>query len=258
MHPAIFGSATFPIFLAVAIAIGTAVHLGLVRRAGLPVVRVLTLYAGSAALMFAGAWLFSVWLDAHPSSSRVLSSRLRYPGALIALLIGLPLLGRWFGRGIPLRLWGDLMVPGAAFALAFLRIDCLLAGCCAGRVSHLPWAVSFPAASRPWYAHIASGLVPRDAAASLPVHPLQIYFLLLALLLGVLALWWLPRRSYDGQLVLLFLALHEGAKFLLEFLRDPPLPQLQVVSLGVSLAATLALVTIWVRGRLLQARLEAT
>jgi phosphatidylglycerol:prolipoprotein diacylglycerol transferase len=257
MHPAIFGSATFPIFLAVAVAVGTAVHLWLVRRAGLPVARILALYAGAAAAMFAGAWLFGAWIGSNASSRSWLTSRLRYPGALLGLLAALPWLGRWLGRGIPLRLWGDLMVPGAAFALATLRVDCLLTGCCSGRVCNLPWAITFPPGSRPWYAHVALGLIPRDAGASLPVHPLQLYFLLLALSLGLLALWWLPRRAYDGQVVLLFLALHEGSKFLLELLRDPPLLQLQGVSLAVSLAATLTLAALWVRARS-HARLEAT
>jgi phosphatidylglycerol:prolipoprotein diacylglycerol transferase len=256
MHPAIFGAATFPIFLAVAVTVGTAVHLWLVRGAGLPVARILGLYAGAALTMFVGAWLFGAWIASGPSP-RWLTNRLRYPGALLGLLAGMPVLARWLGRGIPLRLWGDLMVPGAAFALAILRIDCLLAGCCSGRVCNLPWAIQFPPGSRPWYAHAALGLIPRDAGASLSVHPLQIYFLLLALSLGLLALWWLPRKAYDGQVLLLFLALHEGAKFLLEFLRDPPLPQLQTVSLAVSLTATLALAAIWARGRA-HARLEAT
>lgn len=256
MHPAIFGAATFPIFLAVAIAVGTAVHLWLVRRTNLPVARILGLYAGAAACMFVGAWIFGAWIGSSPSGSW-LDSRLRYPGALLGLLAGLPVLARWLARGIPLRLWGDLMVPGAAFALAILRVDCLLTGCCSGRVCNLPWAITFPSGSRPWYAQVALGLIPRDAAASLAVHPLQIYFLLLALSLGLLALWWLPRKAYDGQVVLLFLALHEGAKFGLEFLRDPPLPQIQAVSLAVSLAATLALAVLWAREPS-RARMEAT
>jgi len=198
--------------------------------------------------MLAGAWLFGVAFET--SSIRWLGSRPRYPGALLALAIGLPILGRSLGRGIPLRLWGDLMVPGAAFAISFLRIDCLLAGCCAGSTSQLPWAMTFPAGSRPWYEQLQAGVLSPGAVASLPVHPLQIYFLLLSLALGLFALWWLPRKSYDGQVVLFFLALHEGGKFLLEFLRYPPLPAIQIASLAVSLTATLALVAIWARGRL--------
>jgi prolipoprotein diacylglyceryltransferase len=148
------------------------------------------------------------------------------------------------------------MVPGAAFALAVLRINCLVAGCCAGRISQLPWALRFPAGSPPWYAQTLAGRIPFDAAASLPVHPLQVYFLLLALALGILALWWLARRAYDGQLVLLFLALHEGGKALLEPLRQPPVPQLEVVSAAVAVAASLTLLAVWARARV-RAGLEA-
>jgi len=250
MIPSIFGPATYPIFLTLAIALGTGVHVMLVRRAGLPVLRILALYAAVAALMAAGAGLFGAFVDADSASSGRVASRLRYPGALLALAVGLPLLARTLGHGIPLRRWGDLMVPGAAFAIAFLRIDCFLAGCCLGNLSDLPWAVSFPAGSRPWYGQVAAGLIARDAAASLPLHPLQLYFLALSLLAGLLALWWLPRRAYDGQVVLGFLALHEGGKFLLEFLRAPAVPEIRLVSLVVSVTATLALAAIWLRARL--------
>jgi phosphatidylglycerol:prolipoprotein diacylglycerol transferase len=256
MIPGIFGPATFPIFLMLAIALGTGLHIALVRRAGLPVVRILSLYAAVALLLALGAGLFGALVDPDPAASGRITNRLRYPGALLALGVGMPLIARALGRGIPLRRWGDLMVPGAAFAIAFLRIDCFLAGCCLGRVSEVRWAVRFPAGSRPWYEQVAAGLIARDASASLPLHPLQLYFLGLSLLAGLLALWWLPRRAYDGQVVLLFLTFHEGGKFLLEFLRAPAVPEVQLVSFAVSASATLALGAIWLRGRL-GTRLEA-
>jgi phosphatidylglycerol:prolipoprotein diacylglycerol transferase len=181
---------------------------------------------------------------------------MRYPGALIALAIALPLVGPWLGRGIPLRLWGDLLVPGAGFALVMIRIDCFLAGCCAGRITQLPWGVSFPAGSKPWYTQVLAGLISTGTPEALPIHPLQLYFLLLALGVGLLALWWLPRKAYDGQVVLLFLAVHELGKFALEFLREPPLPQVQIASGAIGLAAAVALVAIHLRGRELS-RLEA-
>lgn len=257
MHPQIFGPHTFAIFLTLTIAIGTLVHVHLVRRAGLLIARILTLYAALGAAMLVGARAFSILFDADPSSSRWLVGRMRYPGALLAAGIALPLLGPWLGRGVPLRLWGDLLVPSAGFALATLRIDCFLAGCCAGHPTQLPWAVRFPAGSNPWYTQVLAGLIPTSAPHALPAHPLQIYFLLLALAVGALALWWLPRKSYDGQVLLLFLAVHELGKSALEFLRDPPLPQLQIVSLVIGLAASAALVAIHLRSRS-PARLEAT
>jgi phosphatidylglycerol:prolipoprotein diacylglycerol transferase len=257
MHPRIFGLLTFPIFLSLAVAVGTAVHLWLAKRAGLPVGRIVALYTAIGLAMFVGARAFSVLLEADPGAARWIGSRLRYPGALLALAVAIPIFGPSLGRGIPLRLWGDMLVPGAAFSLAILRVDCFLTGCCAGGVCHLPWAMSFPAGSKPWYAQVMDGAIPASAAWSLPIHPLQLYFLLLSLAVGVFALWWLPRRQYEGQLVLLFLALHELGKFALEFLREPPILQVQLASLAIGLSAAVALVAIHLRGRA-PARLGAT
>jgi len=258
MHPKIFGPNTFTYFLALAAVVGTTVHLVLVRRAQLPVRRILLLNATVCLAMLIGARVFSMLLDPDPWSSRLLTGRFRYPGALIGLGLSLPLLN-WMSRGIPLRHWFDLLVPGAAFSLAIIRVDCLLAGCCAGGVSHLPWAIHFPAGSKPWYAQVTEGLISITAASTLPVHPLQLYFLFTAVGVGALALWWLPRRAYDGQVALLFLAVHELAKFGLEFLREPRILQLQLVSLAIGVAASIALLAIHLRARrtLRLGRLEA-
>src|SRR5574340_151815 len=108
---------------------------------------------------------------------------------------------------------------------------------CFGVPARLPWAVRFPAGSHPWADEVAKGLIPPNALASLPVHPLQLYFLLLAFLVGAFLLWLQPRKQFDGQVVLLYLALHEPGKFLLEFLRAQPAPHVQLLSLAFAVIA---------------------
>ena len=80
MHPRIFGLLTFPIFLTLAVAVGTAVHLRLAKRAGLPVLGIVALYVAMGVAMLVGARVFSVLLEADPSASRWIGSKLRYPG----------------------------------------------------------------------------------------------------------------------------------------------------------------------------------
>ncbi|OHB78254.1 MAG: hypothetical protein A2W31_04605 [Planctomycetes bacterium RBG_16_64_10] len=81
---------------------------------------------------------------------------------------GLVLYGSLVGAGIGLvafvrkhRLPGlalaDLIAPSLALGLALGRIGCLLNGCCYGGRCDLPWAVSFPPTSPPYYSQVRRG-----------------------------------------------------------------------------------------------------
>jgi phosphatidylglycerol:prolipoprotein diacylglycerol transferase len=133
------------------------------------------------------------------------------------------------------------MAPAGAYALAVTRAGCIVAGCCFGTVSHLPWAVRYPLGSLAANLHSTLGLLDHGATASLPVHPLPIYFALLALATGSFLLWRERQQTFAGELMLIFLALHEGGKFFLELLRAPSLNAqpgpLPLFSLGLALAA---------------------
>ena len=143
-------------------------------------------------------------------------------------------------------------------AFCLCQIECFLAGfhgigevlgCCMGGISGLPWALRFPAHSGPWRVQVATGQILRSAPESLPVHPLALYFLVLALVLGLVFLRLLPRKAYDGQVLLLFLVFHELGKFLLEFLRFPRLPAVQVPSAAAGLGAAVIYIVIAIRRR---------
>jgi phosphatidylglycerol:prolipoprotein diacylglycerol transferase len=57
--------------------------------------------------------------------------------------------------------------------------------------------------------------------ASLPVLPTQIFESAASLLIVAYCLLWLhPRKRYDGQVFLAFMALYALARFLLEFIRS--------------------------------------
>jgi prolipoprotein diacylglyceryltransferase len=54
----------------------------------------------------------------------------------------------------------------------------------------------------------------------LPVHPLQLYFAAVGLLLIVGALWLRPRRAYPGQVALLALVVFSASTVVLERFRE--------------------------------------
>ncbi|MGC4065862.1 MAG: prolipoprotein diacylglyceryl transferase [Polyangiaceae bacterium] len=105
--------------------------------------------------------------------------------------------------------------------LAFGRMGCLLAGCCFGRPFEGPWGISFPKFSPASDKQAQLGLLPSSAHESLAVHPTQLYESASALAIAAfLLLWFHPRKRYDGQVFLAFVALYATARFIIEFLRS--------------------------------------
>jgi len=114
----------------------------------------------------------------------------------------------------------DATTPSMVLGLGLTRIGCFLAGCCHGRVTDLPWGVSFPAgaqASRNIDC-IPPGAVP-GTVASLPVHPTQIYESMLGFALFPLALYLVKKRKVTGQAFLILVCCYAVGRFLLEFIR---------------------------------------
>ncbi|MFQ5767952.1 MAG: prolipoprotein diacylglyceryl transferase [Acidobacteriota bacterium] len=146
----------------------------------------------------------------------------RHPGDLLGtirsagvfyggLLAGIPV-GIWFVRRRRLPLWKMADIAGACapIGLSIGRLGCLAAGCCFGKPTHLPWAITFtlPATAR------ATG-VPLDQ----PLHPTQIYLSLNALVLAVLLLAFYRHKKYDGQIFLWFVILYGATRTFWELFR---------------------------------------
>ncbi|HEX3762517.1 MAG TPA: prolipoprotein diacylglyceryl transferase family protein [Kofleriaceae bacterium] len=113
----------------------------------------------------------------------------------------------------------DLAVLPLGVALALARIGCFMAGCDYGKVSSLPWAVRFPAGSPAWRDHVRAGLIPADRAASLPVHPTELYEALLGLVIVGIAIAWVRRRRKDGELFVFAAATYAIGRLAIETLR---------------------------------------
>ncbi len=118
---------------------------------------------------------------------------------------------------------GGLAVPAA---LAVARVGCYLNGCCFGRSSQLPWAVTFPEKTQ-----LSMGMPPN------PLHPTQIYEIILdlAILLALLALY--KRFRYRGEIMISFVMSYAFVRFILEFLRYHSKPSSNLFFQLVSVAA---------------------
>jgi len=104
--------------------------------------------------------------------------------------------------------------------LAFGRMGCLLAGCCFGSVTTLPWGLSFPPRSPASEEQAKEHLLDSVRMWSHPVHPTQIYESAASLAIAAVCLFYvLPRKRYDGQVFAASLVLYSIARFLVEILR---------------------------------------
>jgi phosphatidylglycerol:prolipoprotein diacylglycerol transferase len=225
------------------------------RRAALPVGwRVVGFLAGTVASGLVGARAYAViergWTWGMAAG---VEGGLRLPGAAVGLLLGLVVWRAVFLPQVALGVIGDLGAIAAQFGLAVARLGCLAQGCCFGTVCSLPWAIRFPLGSPAADTHTVLGLIGPVDTASLPVHPLQIYFMLLHLGVGAFLLAVERRKAYDGQLLLLALVLGDGGKALLEGFRQPipgmPELHLRVASVALATVAALALTAMTLRSR---------
>jgi len=145
---------------------------------------------------------------------------------------------------LPLGAFADAVAPLAAFALIPIRLGCFLNGCCFGERCSLPWAVRFPRGSWPYWYHAANGWLSPDSPYSLPVHPLQLYFLVAALSTVAILLWLQRLRPPLGSVYLAFCFLFFSSTTGLEPLRANHLTLNQWIA---PLGATVSLAAILVR-----------
>jgi phosphatidylglycerol:prolipoprotein diacylglycerol transferase len=123
-------------------------------------------------------------------------------------------------RPFPLRPYLDVITPSIAVGTLFGRLGCFLNGCCYGDTCDLPWAISFPKPSPPWWHHHQLAMIPSGAIRSLPVHPTQLYSAIDSLFLLLLLTAYFPLRKRDGQVMALLMMTYPISRFLIEYLRN--------------------------------------
>ncbi len=129
-----------------------------------------------------------------------------YGGFLLAVGAGIVYLRRY---RLPILKVADLFAPSIALGLSFARIGCFMAGCCYGKETVLPWAVTFT--------HPQS-----LARLGVPLHPTQLYEAAGCLALFLFLTWMEKKKSYEGEIFWLFLLVYSLLRFLIEFFRDDP------------------------------------
>lgn len=159
-----------------------------------------------------------------------------YYGGLIGSSLGCVIYARL--KKIPHWKLTDALAPSIALGYVFGRIGCLLNGCCYGQACVLPWAIHFPQGHET-YPH--------------GVHPTQIYDSLLNLVLYLALAWAYRRKTFDGQILALYLMCYAATRSLVELFRGDyneahqhgGLTPAHLVSIGIFVAG--AVLFVWRR-----------
>ena len=140
----------------------------------------------------------------------------RIPGA-IAGSLGLAVAARW-ALGLRRSVLDPLATSGLA-ALAVARVGCLVAGCCFGTPTDLPWGVTYAPGSFAHGVHLAHGIVPAGSALPHPVHAVPLYDVAFALV-GLALLPTLARRlRAAGSLCWTTVGAYAVFRFVQDFVR---------------------------------------
>jgi len=254
MYPILFEFGSWPVYaygVLLAAAYLAALQLAVVRarRQGLDGARVMDLgiYLIIAALVGAKLMLVAVDFRYFMEQPGELLSLVRAGGVFYGGLITAVVVAMWLVRryGLPLWTTADLFAPGIALGHVIGRFGCLLAGCCYGRPSDVPWAVTFtnPVAA----ANVGTPL-------GVPLHPTQVYDAGAELLIMILLLITERKgRVFAGRTFWLYILLYGVSRFVVEMFRGDE--RGTVMGLSTSqfisvVAVPLAIgMLVWLRGR---------
>lgn len=191
-------------FYVLAWVVAVALAIMIAWRRGFSWWRTLTTFVAALLVGLAGARLLDIavnWGYYADDLSRVYDLGFRgfalYGGLILALATG-ALLTRAFR--LPLWRLADTTVPAFAAGIVLMRTGCFLNGCCFGRSTSLPWAVTYPVGSPAWTHQVLTGEISllHLGAMPTPVHPTQLYEIIAAVVLCGLAIYLLRRRDSVG------------------------------------------------------------
>jgi phosphatidylglycerol:prolipoprotein diacylglycerol transferase len=245
MHPILFEAGPFRLYsygvlLAAAYLLGLQFALVRARTRDLDVHRVMDLGIWIIVSALVGAKLLLLLVDFRhfTQTPRDLldlarSAGVFYGGLIAAVAVALLYLRR---HHLPLWTTTDVFAPGIALGHIIGRLGCLMAGCCFGRPTSVPWAITF-------HDPIAAANVGTPLGE--PLHPTQVYeagaeLLILAFLLRLERLG----RPFPGRTFWSYMLVYAISRFVIEFYRGDNRGMIGPLSTSQFVSAMLAPVAI--------------
>ena len=227
---------TYGVLLAAAYLLGLKLAMVRAKARGLDGAKVLDLgiYIIISALVGAKLLLLVTDFQVFQADPRELLTLARSGGVFYGGLILAVAVALWYIRRAGLPLWTtcDVFAPGIALGHVVGRFGCLFAGCCYGKPTTVPWAITFtdPFAA----ANVGTPL-------GVPLHPTQLYeagaeLLILIMLLGTER----RGRPFAGRTFWLYMLLYAISRFIIEFFRGDPRGSVGIFSTSQFISIILA------------------
>ena len=135
---------------------------------------------------------------------RIWNGGLVFYGGFVTALIAAILYLK--GKKISLFSTADIIAPPLALGHFFGRLGCLFAGCCYGKATALPWAITFAN---------TESLAP----LGLSLHPTQLYAAINNMLIFVVLWFFRSRKKFAGQIFWIYVLLYGAARSFIEIYR---------------------------------------
>lgn len=223
MHPILFELGGFPVYtygvlLAAAYLLGLQFALMRARSRGLDPNRVMDLgiWIIISALLGAKLLLLVVEFDKYASHPAELLDLFRSGGVFYGGLMAAVAVALWYLRRHRMPMWTvcDVFAPGIALGHVIGRMGCLFAGCCFGRPTEVPWAITF---------HNEYAAQNVGTPLGVPLHPTQLYEAGAELLILILLIATERRgRPFAGRTFWAYMFLYGVSRFIIEFYRGDP------------------------------------
>ena len=222
MYPELFNVGSWPVYsygvlLALSYLLGLRLAMWRAKHFGLNASQVLDLgiYIIIAALVGAKLLLVIVEPGQYLGSWEAFLSLLRSGGVFYGGLILAVAVAFWYIAKHRMPFWRtcDVFAPAIALGHVTGRLGCLAAGCCYGKPTDVPWAITF---TNPLAANVGTPL-------GVHLHPTQLYEAGAELLiLGFLLTTERRGRAFAGRTFWLYMLLYAISRFIVEFYRGDP------------------------------------
>jgi prolipoprotein diacylglyceryltransferase len=158
------------------------------------------------------------WMQVFTSFQLPETDKKTILGGIIGLFVGLILAKICLRFNRPVL---DRFAVALPLSMAISRIGCLMAGCCFGTPTNLPWGIQYDSSTLVYQVHLARGLVNLHNETSLAVHPVQLYQVIGCLVIALIV--WRTRKQWKtcGSHFLFSVLCYASLRFLIEFVRDP-------------------------------------
>ncbi|MGD0361375.1 MAG: prolipoprotein diacylglyceryl transferase [Bryobacteraceae bacterium] len=215
-HIGSYSQATYGVLVALAFLVALSLIARLARQASLNSDAVVNLgiLCGLSAIVGAKIMMFLIDIPYYVrnpgeifSLASLQAGGVFYGGLIAALIAAIVYMRR---HRLPALPTADVFAPGIALGHGIGRLGCFAAGCCWGKPTNLPWAVTF---TNP-VSHELVG-VPLD----IKLHPTQLYESVAEFLIFGVLFWRIRRPHPPGAIISLYLILYSTVRFLVEFVR---------------------------------------